>query len=188
MLTTPAGWVAVLFFLSELTLGIVRRARGGATTTRDRGSMAVLWVVILISIAAALLGARWRPGRLPLSAAARDATAIAIMAAGLLLRWISIFTLGRFFTVDVAAHADHKLVDFGPYRLVRHPSYTGLLIAFLGLGVFFGSWLGIVILLVPITLALLYRIRVEEVALRGALGADYEAYCARTKRLIPGAL
>lgn len=188
MLTMPAGVVAALFFLSELTLGIKRRARGGATTTRDRGSMAVLWIVILLSIAGALLGARWRPGRLPLSAPARDATAIAIMAAGLLLRWISIITLGRFFTVNVAAHADHQLVDVGPYRLVRHPSYTGLLIAFLGLGVFFGSWLGTVILLVPITIALLYRIRVEEAALGEALGADYEAYRSRTKRLIPGVL
>lgn len=180
--------VAALFFISELTLGILKRASRRTTTTRDRGSMAILWVVILGSIVTAMLSASWRSGRLPLYGPAREAVAIAVMTGGLLLRWISIITLGRFFTVNVAAHADHKLVDFGPYRWVRHPSYTGLLITFLGLGIFFGSWLAIVILLLPITLALLYRIRVEETALGEALGAEYAAYQARTKRLIPGVL
>jgi protein-S-isoprenylcysteine O-methyltransferase len=186
--TSAAGLMAALFGLSEIVMGFVKRSRGESATAKDRGSMVVLWIVILAAIAGAILCARWWPGRLPLSPVARDTTAIVLMASGLLLRWISIITLGRFFTVNVAAHADHKLVDFGPYRLVRHPSYTGLLIAFLGLGVFFGSWLGILILLVPITAALLYRIRVEEAALAGALGADYAAYRGRTKRLIPGLL
>jgi protein-S-isoprenylcysteine O-methyltransferase Ste14 len=185
---TPASIVALLFFFSELLLGIVRRARAGEATSRDRGSMAILWVVISASIAVAILCAKSGFTRMPLSFNARQITAIVVMLAGLAFRWVSILTLGRFFTVNVAAHADHQLVDFGPYRLIRHPSYTGLLIAFVGLAIYFGTWLGLALMMVAITLALLYRIRVEEEALGAALGAKYEAYRARTKRLIPGVL
>jgi len=185
---TPAQIVALLFFFSELLLGIVRRARGGEATSRDHGSMAILWVVITASIGGAILCAVRGLAPLPLSRNAREATAIAVMLAGLAFRWVSILTLGRFFTVNVAAHADHQLVDFGPYRLIRHPSYTGLLIAFVGLAIYFGTWPGLAIMMVPITLALLYRIRVEEAALGERLGVQYEAYRARTKRLIPGVL
>jgi protein-S-isoprenylcysteine O-methyltransferase len=185
---TPASIVALLFFFSELLLGIVRRARGGEATSQDRGSMAVLWLVITASIAIAILCAARGLGPLPLSFATRQVTAIAVMVVGLAFRWVSILTLGRFFTVNVAAHADHQLVDFGPYRLIRHPSYTGLLIAFVGLAIYFGTWPGLVLMMVSITLALLYRIRVEEAALGERLGAQYAAYCARTKRLIPGVL
>ena len=72
--------------------------------------------------------------------------------------------------------------------MIRHPSYAGLLIAFVGLAIYFGTWVGIAVMMAPITLALLYRIHVEEEALGVALGARYEAYRARTKRLIPGVL
>jgi protein-S-isoprenylcysteine O-methyltransferase Ste14 len=188
MTWTPATIVALLFFFSELLLGIVRRSRGGEATSRDRGSMIVLWAVITVAIFGAILCAKSGLTRLPLSFDARQITAIAVMVAGLAFRWVSILTLGRFFTVNVAAHADHQLVDFGPYRLIRHPSYTGLLIAFVGLAIYFGTWVGLAVMMVPITLALLYRIRVEEEALGAALGARYEAYRARTKRLIPGVL
>jgi protein-S-isoprenylcysteine O-methyltransferase Ste14 len=90
------------------------------------------------------------------------------------------------FTVDVATHRDQTLVQTGLYRRIRHPSYAGLLIAFLGLGIFFCNWLSIVVLLVPVVLAVVNRIAIEERALLGAIGPPYEAYCLRTKRLIPG--
>jgi protein-S-isoprenylcysteine O-methyltransferase len=110
------------------------------------------------------------------------------MIGGLALRWWAVVTLGRFFTVDVATHADHSLVDTGPFHFVRHPSYTGLLLAFLGFGVSMGNALSLLVLMPPIVAALSYRMRVEEAALRGALGAPYADYCARTKRLIPGVI
>ena len=185
---TLAGLVALLFFFSELLLGLVRRARRGEATPRDRGSMAILWIVIMTSIGVAVFCDIRRLAPLPLSRGTREVTAITVMAVGLAFRWVSILTLGRFFTVDVAAHADHQLVDVGPYRLIRHPSYTGLLIAFLGLAIYFGTWHGLALMMVTITLALLYRIRVEEEALGDRLGAQYAAYRARTKRLIPGLL
>ena len=103
----------------------------------------------------------------------------------MVLRWTAVLSLGRLFTVDVAIHSDHTVVHSGLYRFMRHPSYTGLLIAFLGLGVFFRNWLSIFGLLVPITLAVMNRVRHEERALLRALGPEYADYCARTKRFIP---
>jgi len=105
--------------------------------------------------------------------------------AGLALRLVSILTLGRLFTVNVAIHSDHPVVEKGPYRFVRHPSYSGLLLAFIGLGVSFQSWLSILVLLVPIVLAVVNRVATEERALLSFLGPPYTAYCARTKRFIP---
>jgi len=104
---------------------------------------------------------------------------------GLLLRWTAILTLGRFFTADVAIHEGQRVVSAGPYRNVRHPSCTGLMLAFLGLGVFFDSWLSVAGLMIPITVAVMHRIRHEESVLVGALGPAYSTYCARTKQLIP---
>jgi protein-S-isoprenylcysteine O-methyltransferase Ste14 len=90
--------------------------------------------------------------------------------------------------VDIAIDSHHPVVRSGLYRFVRHPSYVGLLIAFLGLGVFFANWLSILGLLIPITLAVLNRVAKEEQALLDALGSEYADYCSQTKRFIPGLL
>ncbi len=178
-----------LFPVSEIALAIVKRARRAAVATvEDRGSMGLLWLTISASVALAIVCSGVRATHLPIPATWREATALGLLVGGLLLRWSAILILGRFFTVHVAIHGDHRLVEIGPYRTIRHPAYSGLLLAFLGLGVFFGNGLSVVALMIPITLAVAYRIRVEESALRRALGAGYSAYCARTKRLIPGVL
>jgi protein-S-isoprenylcysteine O-methyltransferase len=180
--------VVVLFPLSEIALAVFRRAKKGAARVEDRGSMAVLWLVITVGVGLAI-AAQWVPAaHLHVPPELRRALALVLLLGGLGLRWASILTLGRLFTVDVAIHTDHPLVETGLYRYVRHPSYAGLLVAFLGLGVFYANWLSIVALLVPITLALVNRVVKEERVLLASLGAAYAAYCARTKRLIPGVL
>ncbi len=186
---STVGILVLLFFGSELVLALVRRARGAPGATRaDGGSLRVLWIVITLAIVAAVSCSGYPKTRLPFTPAAIRAAALVLLVGGLLFRWWAVITLGKFFTVDVATHADHALVCTGPFRLVRHPSYTGLLLAFSGFGVSMGNALSLVVLMTPIVLAFAYRMGVEEAALRRNLGEAYVAYCARTKRLIPGVI
>jgi protein-S-isoprenylcysteine O-methyltransferase len=94
--------------------------------------------------------------------------------------------LGRFFTVNVAIAADHRLIDSGPYRFIRHPSYAGALMAFLGLGLTIGNWVSLGLLLAPTLMVFQRRMDVEESALIQAFGTRYQDYMRRTKRLLPG--
>jgi protein-S-isoprenylcysteine O-methyltransferase len=123
-------------------------------------------------------------GQYELSSAGVAAVA-ALFAAAIGLRWWAIRVLGRFFTVDVTLQKDHAVVTSGPYAYVRHPSYTGALLAFVALGASFGSWWSVPLLLLPIVPAFAYRIFVEEAALTRGLGEPYRRYCERTWRLIP---
>jgi protein-S-isoprenylcysteine O-methyltransferase Ste14 len=173
----------LLWPLSEIILGVATRAKRSAASVRDRGSLAVLWIVITVAIFAgfALHDAHVaRMSRWALWAG------LVLLAVGLAIRWTAIITLGRFFSSNVAIQAGHRIVRAGMYRYVRHPSYTGLLLAFFGFGLHFRSWLSLIAIVVPITAALLYRIKVEEAALREAFGSEYTEYAAGTKRLVPG--
>jgi protein-S-isoprenylcysteine O-methyltransferase Ste14 len=104
---------------------------------------------------------------------------------GIAIRWTAIYQLGRFFNSIVTIHDDHRLNDRGLYRIVRHPAYTGTLIAHFGLGLSFGSWISLTLSNVPFLFAAWYRIRVEEHALSVSFGEEYLAYRKRTARLIP---
>ena len=75
--------------------------------------------------------------------------------------------------------------DRGPYRLLRHPSYTGLLCTCLGIGLALGNWVALLLAIVPTTIAIVYRIRVEERALLAGIGEPYRQFCATRARLIP---
>jgi protein-S-isoprenylcysteine O-methyltransferase Ste14 len=115
------------------------------------------------------------------------------VAAGLLLIWTglafrtwSIHTLGRFFKLTVVIQDGHRVIDHGPYRLLRHPSYLGMIVAMTGLGVTEGDWASTAIMLSGTLAAFLMRIRVEERTLLAELGDEYAAYAKRTARLLPG--
>ncbi|MEJ2720876.1 MAG: isoprenylcysteine carboxylmethyltransferase family protein [bacterium] len=167
-------------------MGLLRRARRSGATVHDRGSFAALWVAIGAGVTAGayLQFAAW--GRMPAAADRLRTAGFGLLVAGLIVRWAAILTLGRLFTTNVAIQTGHRIVRTGLYRRVRHPAYSGLLLAFAGLGVAFGSWLSLAAVMVPITAAVLYRIHVEERALIGAFGEEYREYCNRTKRLVPG--
>jgi protein-S-isoprenylcysteine O-methyltransferase Ste14 len=176
--------VSAVWVLSEQILAWTRRGSASADV-RDRGSFMLLWFALVIGIVAGSMLRGFRPARIPYG----DLVfwiGIALIVAGIIVRATAIITLGRFFTVNVMIHSDHKLVDRGLYSIVRHPSYSGSLLSFIGLGLAFGSWLSLVVILIGAGTGFVYRIHVEEAALVSALGDDYRRYAARTKRLIPG--
>ena len=90
---------------------------------------------------------------------------LGLSVAGMLLRWWSIRVLGRFFTVDVATGGDQHIVRTGPYRWLRHPSYTGALTSFFGLGLCQGDFVSLGLIFFPVLAVFLHRIRIEERAL-----------------------
>jgi protein-S-isoprenylcysteine O-methyltransferase Ste14 len=114
------------------------------------------------------------------------AVGLAVIAAGTALRYWSVHTLGRFFTVNVGVAEGQRVVDSGPYALLRHPSYTGMLVVYLGVGIALDSWPSVAAAVVLPTLAVLNRIEHEETMLREELAPAYEGYQRRTKRLVPG--
>jgi protein-S-isoprenylcysteine O-methyltransferase len=180
------SWLGLVFTISEVGLAIARRSRSSNSLAADRSSLLLLWVVIVISMTFAYSFAYTLPwGRLGAATAPLGAVGLVLFVAGLALRWYAIAYLGRFFTVNVAIASDHRVIDTGPYRYVRHPSYAGALLAFLGLGLCLGNWASILCTVVPPFCVFLWRMRVEEAALVAGLGPEYREYMGRTQRLIP---
>jgi protein-S-isoprenylcysteine O-methyltransferase Ste14 len=113
------------------------------------------------------------------------ASGIALWWIGILVRWVSIRTLGRFFTTDIAISRGQHVVEQGPYRWIRHPSYLGGLLAVIGIGITMSNWLAMFLPVCCLAVAYVYRINVEERALVRGLGPAYTEYMRRTWRLIP---
>jgi protein-S-isoprenylcysteine O-methyltransferase len=176
--------LGLAYGISEAGLGILRRSRDDSVDADD-STLHILWITVLVSLIAAFTIA----ARLPSAAMEHRDAALWIgsllFAAGLGLRWYAIVYLGRFFTVNVAIHSLHEVVDTGPYRRIRHPSYAGALVAFLGLALCLGNWASLAMVMLPVTWAFARRISIEEHALANALGSPYTRYMQRTKRLAP---
>ena len=175
------AWIA-----SEVVVAVVTRTRRSSGTVRDRGSITLLWVVFTWSIGLGSWYSAVHPQTMFGGAHWVKTASVVILAAGLAIRWTSILSLGRAFSVNVAIHADQKLYRKGLYSLVRHPSYTGMLVLFAAIGVRMQNWVSLAIVLIPSFAALLYRIHVEETALGQAFGQEYAEYSRATKRLVPG--
>ena len=177
--------MGLTYLASELLLTLTRRSRGDGVR-QDRSTLRVLWVVIMSSILAGILIAEYCPAAALSRRYSLGAIGLVLFVAGLILRWWAIIVLGRFFTVDVQIAKDHQLVEAGPFKFVRHPSYTGALLAFLGFALSLNNWASVLVIMIPVTIAFVRRMTVEEDVLSAALGLEYRAYMERTKRLVPG--
>jgi protein-S-isoprenylcysteine O-methyltransferase Ste14 len=174
------------WIVTEVLVLAVTRTRSGGGEVRDRGSLGLLWVVIFASITAGMwVGATYRPAAIH-GAPWLGFVIVSLLALGLLIRWSAIYTLGRAFSANVAIHATQQLNRSGLFRYMRHPSYTGMVLIFIAMGLSTRNWLGLALIVMPPFAALLYRIHVEEAALTGAFGGEYVEYSRTTKRLIPG--
>jgi protein-S-isoprenylcysteine O-methyltransferase Ste14 len=176
----------ILWILSEVIGGAVqplmRGGRSARTRRRDRGSFLLIYVGVVVYFIIAFSFAGDGIAKLP---SAAYYLGIIIMVLGIVIRQWAIAVLGRFFSRTLRVQQGQTVVETGPYRYVRHPSYTGTLIFFVGFGLALQSW-GAVLALVPIfAVAYGYRIHVEEKLLIAELGEAYVSYARRTKRLIP---
>ena len=177
--------VLVVWALSERVGALLLRS-SGAASRRDRG---FYWAVVggmMIGIGGAFICAI----RLPqLALTSHRYTVfwlgILFMVAGLALRWVAIYTLGRSFTLHVAIRENQALIQSGPYGILRHPAYSGVLLTMVGMALVLANWASLVILVLGGLSGLLYRIRVEERALLEHFGQPYRDYMQRTDRLIP---
>ena len=175
----------LLFVASEMVLAFFKRSRIQTAISADRASQIILWTSIAAGVYLAMVCRQIPFGKLNISYDGVAGMALALLLTGLVIRWTAILTLGRFFTSNISIQTGHRLVDSGIYKHLRHPSYSGLLLAFLAIGLAHDNWISLAALMVPITAGLLYRIAKEEQVLRAGLGAVYDDYCRRTKRLVP---
>jgi len=180
------GALLVIYVVVEGGIRIASQRNAEGAPARERVSYGVLIVVLLGSMAAALFLARSGDFAIPVGRWAFFAVGVVLMALGIALRVWAVVVLGRAFTVEVRVRAGQEVVDRGPYRVVRHPSYTGLLLVFLGTGLALGDWLALIVVVVPPIAAIAFRIRIEEEALLAGLGDAYRRYSAGRKRLVPG--
>lgn len=176
---TLAGWA-----LFELSLRVRESVQSKGGTGQDRATRILIAAAIGGAIALSLVTAKAVPSlRIP---GPCRAAGLIVMWLGLAIRVWAVAALGRAFRTTVEVDPGQAIVSSGPYRWVRHPSYTGLLLILAGFGLALGNWLPLAICVALPLPALLRRIRVEEAELTRVLGEPYRAYQTRTKRLIPG--
>jgi protein-S-isoprenylcysteine O-methyltransferase Ste14 len=160
-----------------------KERRPAERTVGQRLAVALLQVVPLAIVAAAPFGDRRGIGVLPDVPALR-AAGVGLYAGGFLLVHWAEAHLGRLFSVQVELQPDHRLVTDGPFRMVRHPRYLGIVLFLAGIALVFRSWLGLA-LVAPVIGILRWRIADEEQLLADAFGAEWVAYARRTPGLLP---
>jgi protein-S-isoprenylcysteine O-methyltransferase Ste14 len=182
-------WLSFLWFIFEFITRVIARKNETSegdfhlVKLKDRGSW---WFIALSStmMAVIILGVlhlRKEPDLptyfIPIG--------IVLMILGIILRIWAVVTLGKFFTMKVTIFSNHHLIDKGPYRLLQHPSYSGVFITTIGLGLATGYLIVLITFLIILGFALGYRIYVEEKALKEEFGEEWIRYSAKTWKILP---
>ena len=176
--------ISIFWFVSEIILSRMMRAKD-AQENQDKSSLKIIWITIIVSI---FLGITLNNTKLLIShsqALNFYHAGISLIVIGLVVRWIAILTLKKSFKVHVTVSENQQIVQSGIYKYIRHPSYLGSLLSFFGLALVFNNWLTLIMIFVPILIAFLYRISLEEKVLTAAFGSGYTEYTKHTRKLIP---
>ncbi len=178
-------YLVYVFGISEVLLLILKRSKhAGAKSKKDGNSLQLLWIVITGCLVAGNVIAGVYI-LIPIEGSAFIIIGMALTIVGFIIRWIAIVQLGSMFTVDVAISSQHVLKTNGLYKLVRHPSYLGLMLIIAGIAFLTNNVLSCAVIIVPVFLALNYRISVEEKALTDEFGEQYLEYKRKVKRIVP---
>ena len=149
----------------------------------DRGSYLVITLAIFAAIS---LSIYFRMMNIGVLTGTFQWLGLLAMVAGASFRQWALIKLGRFFSRTVQIESEHEIIADGPYRWIRHPAYTGMILVYVGATMALGTWLGALLTFIIVTGSLLYRIRVEEAALISAFGDHYRNYMKNTWLLFPG--
>jgi protein-S-isoprenylcysteine O-methyltransferase Ste14 len=160
-------------------------ARKGAIKVGGATSRVVFWACLIAASAFLYLVPRLVPAAAIRPGAVAFAVGMVIMVAGLVLRGWSFKALGEYFTHTVMVSSDQPVVTTGPYRVLRHPRYTGFLLACIGVGLASANGAGLAAMVLLPLAVILWRIHVEENALLTALDDRYRGYASHHKRLVP---
>jgi protein-S-isoprenylcysteine O-methyltransferase Ste14 len=197
MLKDPFGWLpnplfgtilGYTFLLGILIDSLLPRyfnsdQKSVPVLTADRASFLSINFAELLAI---LSGLTMRYFNMGVTGIAAQYAGLIIMVAGFLFRDWALWSLGRFFSRIIQIESEHQLITNGPYRFLRHPAYTGMLMIFFGFLLGIGTWLGSLLGLILIGASVLYRINIEEKVLTENFGNEYRAYIKRTWRILPG--
>ena len=174
-----AWWLSEMWILSRDR----RRAKG---VSGDRGSYGVIMLLLPLAIGAAFASPYYCPwAGIGGPAVVWLVAAVVLVWGGIAFRLWAVLTLGRFFRTSVLVHDDHELITRGPYRRLRHPSYTGTFVTVLGFGLFMGNWMSVVLSMALTMIAFGRRMAVEEEALAGKFGEAYTERKRHTWAVIP---
>jgi protein-S-isoprenylcysteine O-methyltransferase Ste14 len=177
--------ISVIWLLSEVLLARTKLSTGQSNKV-DKLSLRILWITIILFITLGILVRKTGIGFIKIYIEPVHYSGIFLIILGIIIRWIAIHKLKSMFTVDVSIQKGHKIVKSGIYKIIRHPAYLGSLLSFLGLGIALVNWLSIIIIFVPILIAFVNRIYIEEKVLCDEFGEEYLNYSNNTYRLFPG--
>ena len=184
--THAIGWVWLVVGVGSMVAELAGAAhRRTGASRRDAGSGYVLRICIFAAVVILSLSRRFFPGAEIRPAVAAAVAGLVLFISGEGLRVWARATLGRYFTYTVQTSEDQPVITTGPYRAVRHPSYTGLTLMAMGIGAVYQNWFGLVAMTVLTLVGLINRIRVEETALLADLGSRYREYATGRQRLVP---
>ena len=173
-----------IWFLSEILLNRFFRSGKNIKNDRDKGTIRIIWITLVIAISLGVVIATFL--RAPIGTTIIiPYVGLILIVFGIIFRFISIWTLGRLFTVDVTIRDKHTIKRDGVYRFVRHPSYSGSIVSFIGLGISLNNWISVIVISIPVIIAMLNRIKIEEKLLTDQFGDEYLDYMKKTYRLIP---
>lgn len=177
--------IYLVWFLSEILLHRILRGGDQADKKKqDKGSLAFIWIVIIVCINIAAIVAIKTP-YIIMPGPLMNRIGLSVILLGMILRFVSIMQLGRLFTVVVTIRKDHQIKKDGLYGLLRHPAYAGSLLSFLGFGLSVNNWLALAIIFIPVLIVFIYRMNVEEKMLTAQFGEEYTVYMKRTRRILP---
>jgi len=173
-----------IWFLSEILLNRLFHSGKEDKKNLDKGTIRIIWITIGIANSLGILSSILKI--FPISSYLLiQYFGLFLIVSGMIFRFISILSLGRFFTVDVTIRNNHKIKKDGVYRLIRHPSYTGSILSFIGFSFSLNNWISLLIISLPVIFAMLHRIKIEEKLLIDQFGIEYTDYMKKTFRLVP---